>query len=114
MDIHGNSVARDGTLFVRLDDVDAVIDTLKAERSRSRPHTSTQLKGCEACKNTNCDYCDLMERPLPKLEEYAATIRNATLDEFMSAIEFRFDDTNQGRGVVGTIRGIKKSLRGEP
>ena len=38
MDIHGNAVARDNTLFVRLD---AVIDTLKAERSRSRPHTST-------------------------------------------------------------------------
>jgi len=37
--------------------------------------------------------------------------RENALNEFMKAIEFRFDDTNQGRGVVGTIRGIKESLR---
>ena len=40
--------------------------------------------------------------------------RERVLDEFMAAIEFRFDDTNQGRGVVGTIRGIRESLRSEP
>jgi hypothetical protein len=40
--------------------------------------------------------------------------RERLLDEFMSAIEFRFDDTNNGRGVVGTIRGLRESLRGKP
>ena len=40
--------------------------------------------------------------------------RERVLDEFVAAIEFRFDDTNRGRGVVGTIRGIRESLRGEP
>ena len=40
--------------------------------------------------------------------------RDSTLNEFMTAIEFRFDDTNRGRGVVGTIRGIKESLRSKP
>jgi len=38
-------------------------------------------------------------------------VRKDTLDEFMQAIEFRFDDTNNGRGVIGTIREIKETLK---
>jgi hypothetical protein len=58
MDIHGNSVARDGTLFVRLDDVDAVIDMLKAERSRSRPISSPQQVDDPIRLNTQPEGCD--------------------------------------------------------
>ena len=44
----------------------------------------------------------------------AAIVRAATLaayDKFMEAVEFRFDDTNNGRGIVGVIREIKDKLR---
>jgi hypothetical protein len=71
MDIHGNSVARDGTLFVRLDDVDAVIDTLKAERSRSHPILSSQPT------EDTIPFSDW-------LSINNAKVRNATLDKLQS------------------------------
>ena len=98
MDIHGNAVARDNTLFVRLDDVDAVIDTLKAERSRSRPHTSTP----EPCKNYTgkCEDNDCISRDdIENRERFdcdayckltverEAVIRNATLDLIVKEAE---------------------------
>jgi len=61
----------------------------------------------EPCKLS----CYHRSRPL---SEALKQERERVLDEFMQAIEFRFDDTNRGRGVVGTIRGIKESLREEP
>jgi hypothetical protein len=46
-------------------------------------------------------------------ETAAKTAREDALNEFMMAIEYRFEDTNNGRGVVGTIRGLKESLRAQ-
>jgi len=50
------------------------------------------------------DYCKACEEEATKAE------RERALNDFMAAIEDRFDDTNNGRGVVGTIRGLKDSL----
>ena len=45
--------------------------------------------------------------------QVAKAAREDALNEFMMAIEYRFEDTNNGRGVVGTIRGLKESLRAQ-
>ena len=41
----------------------------------------------------------------------AAQAREEGINALLAAIENRFDDTNRGRGVVGTIRGLAESLR---
>lgn len=66
---------------------------------------------CDECEDRFMG-CKLYLPCLTKiLQQHDAAIRKETLDEFMAAIENRFDDTNNGRGVVGVIRGIKESLR---
>jgi predicted 2-oxoglutarate/Fe(II)-dependent dioxygenase YbiX len=39
--------------------------------------------------------------------------RNMVLDEVIEKLEYRFDDTNRGRGVVGVLREEFNKLRGE-
>ena len=108
-------------------------DTDMEKIFRSRPHTSTPQSYINETKGmTENEYDQWMikhdavirteerSKILRLVEsdewqkEHDEQTRNATLDEFMQAIEFRFDDTNRGRGVVGTIRGIKESLREQP
>jgi len=61
-----------------------------------------------------CEECIYQSQSAEHDAKVAKAERKKALDEFMQAIEFRFDDTNRGRGVVGTIRGIKESLRSKP
>lgn len=66
--------------------------------SRKIPAHAAQ-KGCPACQKTDCNYCDLMERPSAQLEDYAATIRNQTIDAILTCAEtegewFRIDGTD--------------------
>ena len=86
------------------------------ETIRSRPHASTPQKTWESCHEhftcPNGEECWYLSEDYHK--DQINAIRKRVLDEFVAAIEFRFDDTNRGRGVVGTIRGIRESLRGEP
>ena len=60
-------------------------------------------------------FCHYMNTKIVTLPVHDATVaRAATLaayDKFMEAVEFRFDDTNNGRGIVGVIREIKDKLR---
>jgi len=108
-------------------------DTDMEKIFRSRPHTHTpaperycvtyicpragthenNLYACTISEFKSCCNYLIKENKCP-FKSHDTAIRNATLDEFMQAIEFRFDDTNRGRGVVGTIRGIKESLREQP
>jgi len=89
---------------------------------RSRSHTPAPALERQPCKYVAGDFCDNCIDSTcgfyPFDTQHDTAIRKAererVLDEFMAAIEFRFDDTNQGRGVVGTIRGIRESLRSEP
>ena len=62
--------------------------------TRSRPHPAPADEQCRICSQAT-----------------AKAEREDALNEFMMAIEYRFEDTNNGRGVVGTIRGLKESLR---
>jgi hypothetical protein len=122
--------------YCQTDDSQTAQRIVEAIRSRPHPapaHLNTQPQGCtcEDCirfRDVECPYPDsniTMDRCnsfLLNIEEHDAAIarqaREDALNEFMKAIEYRFEDTNNGRGVVGTIRGLKKSLRaqqaGEP
>lgn len=66
-----------------MDDADYEMQGDLIKAIRSRPAHSP--KGCPACQNTDCDYCDLMERPLPDLEkalaEAAAKAREDVLEQ---------------------------------
>jgi hypothetical protein len=75
------------------------------DKARARPAVPPArfTKNCMCNKYTNCMDC----------QQHDNEIRNKAMDDFMAAIEFRFDDTNRGRGVVGTIRGLRDRLKGE-
>jgi hypothetical protein len=72
--------------------------------ARSRPHTP-------APDTMTISVKEFEQYIKDKQEQAARTATLAAYERFMQAIEYRFDDTNNGRGVVGVIRGIKESLR---
>jgi hypothetical protein len=52
----------------------------------------------------------IKKRPHTPAHPPEAQQRVDAMNELMAAIENRFEDTNNGRGVVGTIRNLKDAL----
>jgi len=105
-----------GDLSMKLDDMDKTI--------RSRPLSSALKKmnrilehkrGCLTCRSPDCPVWQSVDQNCWKSQkahdaQVAKQERENTLNEFMKAIDWRFNDTEKGRIIIKTIQEIKNNL----
>ena len=89
-------------------------EEIKQFITKYRPaHSPTDKKILEELEWTKEHERILMQRII-QMEKEIATIRNATLDEVIKKLDYRFNDTQLGRNVIKTVIEIVESLHTQP
>jgi uncharacterized protein YlzI (FlbEa/FlbD family) len=84
MDIRGNAYLANGSMVVDMEEVDAVINKLKEERIRSRPHPAQPIESTKGMEHRKSRLASGGSSRAPRREESRHTCTN--LDEHDAAI----------------------------